>query len=150
MKTADSSLWLIVIVFSYVFGLFLIFVIIWLIWYGISVKKRRMLLQSSHNQHRHSSASGHNFLQYDYTSQTSLNSRPPPTNSLVGLAQLGCMRSSHSSSSSRFSNNGSPGPVRNNPAFNQNNTDNNNKYLDDLSTHSASFVHSYNNNKHRI
>jgi hypothetical protein len=63
----DNGVWLIVIVFGYIFGLFLIFVIIWFVWYGTSLRKRQTPGVLS------SSSSNHNFSQYDYSVQSSLN-----------------------------------------------------------------------------
>ena len=141
---SESGLWLIVIVFSYVFVLFLIFVIIWFVWYGITIKKRRDYLQRNHQSSRSTSgsrisgdllSSGQNFLQYDYSSSSSLNR---PVHNTLGLGQIG----SSGISSSRYS----PGTIRNNPAYNH--SINKKKYDDQSSCHTASFVHSY--NKHRI
>jgi hypothetical protein len=63
----DNGVWLIVIVFGYIFGLFLIFVIIWFVWYGTSLRKRQNPAALS------STSSNHNFSQYDYSVQSSLN-----------------------------------------------------------------------------
>ena len=105
----DNGVWLIVIVFGYIFGLFLIFVIIWFIWYGTSLKRRQ------HYNHRgtsseapfrqvHPSASGQQFSQYDYSTQSSLN-RPLAQNAGFHLNQIG-------------ENSFSPMDLRTNPAFN--------------------------------
>ncbi len=149
----ENDLWLVVIVFSYVFGLFLVFIIIWLVWYGMTMKKRQNFFQ------RHSKrinptvrsnsggllSSGHNFMHYDYNTQSS-PSQPVYNNS--GIGQMGC--SGVTIGSSRYS----PGPIRN-PAFNDNGLLHSESFMknkctsDDLSTHSASFVHSY-HNRHRL
>ena len=152
---SDNGLWLIVIVFSYVFGLFLVFVAIWLVWYGVTMKKRQNFSQCSSKRInptvRSNSdgllSSGHNFMQYDYSTQSSLSQ---PVHSNLGLSQLGC--SGVTIGSSRYS----PGLIRN-PAFNRDDNGllHTESYLknkcmpDELSTHSASFVHSY-HNRHRL
>ena len=64
----DNGVWLIVIVFGYIFGLFLIFVIIWFVWYGTSLRKRQTAPGALS-----SASSNHNFSQYDYSVQSSLN-----------------------------------------------------------------------------
>ena len=134
---SDGGLWLIVIVFSYVFGLFLIFVIIWFIWYGVAMKKRRNYLQANLQTSRSNSgsrmsrdllSSGSQFMQYDYSTNSTLNRQ---SQNSLGLGQI-----------SKYS----PGHVRNNPAFNHSESSLQKKYSDDLSTNS--FVHTY--NKYRI
>lgn len=79
----DNGVWLIVIVFGYIFGLFLIFVIIWFIWYGTSIKRTNAYNRQLRNGTLNSgqTASTHHF--YDYSSQSSLN-RPLAAN--VGQA----------------------------------------------------------------
>lgn len=71
----DNGVWLIVIVFGYIFGLFLIFVIIWFIWYGTSIKRtnayNRRLRNVNGTLNSGQTASTHHF--YDYSSQSSLN-----------------------------------------------------------------------------
>ncbi len=78
----EDGLWLIAIVFGYVFGLFLIFVIVWFIWYGTSLKRKYLsaakpapLTASTHNTHSSSGeASPHCYApQYDYSASSSLN-----------------------------------------------------------------------------
>lgn len=94
-NTQDNGVWLIVIVFGYIFGLFLIFVIIWFIWYGTSLKRKHHYGHgSSANLHQHltnetpfrgmQSSSGHQFSQYDYSTHSSLN-RPSHN---MGFGQL--------------------------------------------------------------
>ncbi len=154
--------------FGYIFGLFLIFVIIWFIWYGTSLKRRhhynrRNHQQLHHNHHletyRNTSASGHPLSQYDYSVQSSL-SRPLAQHNTYGL-------------NNQIESNYSPMGLRTNPAFNSKdeiglyhgnqhntiinsasghniNTQQANQFIiaDDLSSsHSASFVHTY---QHRI
>jgi hypothetical protein len=102
--------WLIVIVFGYIFGLFLIFVIIWFIWYGTSLKRRQHFNNRASNheapfrQVPSAGASGHQFSQYDYSTQSSLN-RPLAQTAGFGLNQI---------SESNYS----PIGLRTNPAFN--------------------------------
>lgn len=69
----DNGVWLIVIVFGYIFGLFLIFVIIWFIWYGTSIKRTNAYNRQLRNGTLNSgqTASTHHF--YDYSSQSTLN-----------------------------------------------------------------------------
>lgn len=120
----DNGVWLIVIVFGYIFGLFLIFVIIWFVWYGTSLKRRQTANSIP------ATSSNHNFSQYDYSVQSSLNKH---------RAYL-------------------PGTVRTNPAFNAHddlisihnqkvaiNLNNSTTSGDEASSsHSTSFVHSSN------
>lgn len=168
----DNGVWLIVIVFGYIFGLFLIFVIIWFIWYGTSIKRRHSHYsqQEQSETFRGPSSSGHQFgSHYDYSTQSSL-SRPLAQGVGFGLSHINDANSSYS-----------PMGVRTNPAFssrdeyNQNlqhslasaslnanlinsssnlhQSQSNNHFGvgagvgDELSSHSTSFVHSY---QHRI
>lgn len=39
-RARDDGIWLIAIVFGYIFGLFVIFLIVWFIWYGTSLKRK--------------------------------------------------------------------------------------------------------------
>jgi hypothetical protein len=94
--TQDNGVWLIVIVFGYIFGLFLIFVIIWFIWYGTSLRRKtnrlnnqayfqNSLHQRNNNIHRHHPNhnnnnqqmphldNGHISSSYEYSRQSSLN-----------------------------------------------------------------------------
>ncbi len=169
----DNGVWLIVIVFGYIFGLFLIFVIIWFIWYGTSLKRRND--STNHYGQRTSHLNGHygsvngcvgdllptssnnHFSQYDYSAQSSLRH---PLAAKNGTKQ-------NSNNNNTEENSYSPIAMRTNPAFNSkdelslyqhsaNTTNTNivsgihqqtiNQYADDLSS-STSFVHSY---QHRI
>jgi hypothetical protein len=85
----DNGVWLIVIVFGYIFGLFLIFVIIWFIWYGTSLKRgaqfnRQLKLGTVGTLNSGQTASTHHF--YDYSAQSSLN-RPQTTKAITNTHQ---------------------------------------------------------------
>jgi hypothetical protein len=157
-----------VIVFGYIFGLFLIFVIIWFIWYGTSIKRRHSHYsqQEQNETFRGPSSSGHQFSHYDYSTQSSL-SRPLAQGVGFGLNHI------NNDNNSSYS----PMGVRTNPAFSRddynpnlqhslasaslnanliNSSSNlhqsNNHFSgvgggDELSSPSTSFVHSY---QHRI
>ena len=72
--------------------MFLIFVIIWFIWYGTSLKRRQHYSHRANNNadapfRQAPSSSGHQFSQYDYSAQSSLN-RPLAQPGNYGLNQI--------------------------------------------------------------
>ncbi|RNA04134.1 hypothetical protein BpHYR1_041249 [Brachionus plicatilis] len=73
MPATDNGVWLIVIVFGYIFGLFLIFVVIWFIWYGTSIKRDRRSSSSSsqNNLNPGSAANSNHFSSYSASSSLS-------------------------------------------------------------------------------
>jgi len=68
----EDGLWLIAIVFGYVFGLFLIFVIVWFIWYGTSLK-RKYISSSAKPLPVSNSGETSPRCHYEYSASSSLN-----------------------------------------------------------------------------
>ena len=88
----DDGIWLIAIVFGYIFGLFLIFVIVWFIWYGTSLKRKYQYKKNctqtltAHNSHLTMRNKSPSMLpQYDYSATSSLNW---PISNSFGLNQI--------------------------------------------------------------
>ncbi len=86
----------------------MIFVIIWFIWYGTSLKRRQHFNSRTNNNdapfRQVPTSSGHQFSQYDYSTQSSLN-RPLAQTAGFGLNQI---------NEDNYSSIG----LRTNPAFN--------------------------------
>jgi hypothetical protein len=152
-------------VFGYIFGLFLIFVIIWFIWYGTSLKRRQNASQHYGQRASHlMSATGNNaghilpststnhFSQYDYSAQSSLR-RPLAQPKAANHRQMG--NNGTLEESIQYSPNTLVG-VRTNPGFNVkdemslyqhcSSVNAAHQYADDVSS-STSFVHTY---QHRV
>ena len=125
----ENGVWLVLVVFGYVFGLFLIIVIIWFIWYGLTLRQRNEYMRRTNMSMLNAPLASTQRL-YDLSVQSSLRrslERIPTPKTLTN----------HESKSETL-------PPQLQMQF-QKNSDYSDSSDDLATTHSRSFVHSYHN-----